>query len=85
MTLPQTTASDLAAVAKAIREHEKFVITTHENPDGDALGSLLASKLALEQLGKDTVMVLHGDAPLPGEYAFMALDHLQRRWPDDVS
>jgi bifunctional oligoribonuclease and PAP phosphatase NrnA len=85
MTLPQTTASDLAAVAKAIREHEKFVITTHENPDGDALGSLLASKLALEQLGKDTAMVLHGDAPLPGEYAFMALDDLQRRWPDDVS
>jgi bifunctional oligoribonuclease and PAP phosphatase NrnA len=85
MTLPQTTASDLAAVAKAIREHEKFVITTHENPDGDALGSLLASKLALERLGKDTVMVLHGDAPLPGEYAFMALDDLQRRWPDDVS
>ncbi|MDX6387078.1 MAG: bifunctional oligoribonuclease and phosphatase NrnA [Gaiellaceae bacterium] len=85
MTLPQTTASDLAAVAKAIREHDKFVITTHENPDGDALGSLLASKLALEQLGKDTAMVLHGDAPLPGEYAFMALDDLQRRWPDDVS
>jgi phosphoesterase RecJ-like protein len=85
MTLPQTTASDLAAVAKAIREHEKFVITTHENPDGDALGSLLASKLALEQLGKDTAMVLHGDAPLPGEYSFMALDDLQRRWPDDVS
>jgi bifunctional oligoribonuclease and PAP phosphatase NrnA len=85
MTLPQTTASDLAAVAKAIRDHEQFLVTTHENPDGDALGSLLASKLALEQLGKDTVMVLHGDAPLPGEYAFMALGDLQRRWPDDVS
>ncbi|MGB8004012.1 MAG: bifunctional oligoribonuclease/PAP phosphatase NrnA [Gaiellaceae bacterium] len=85
MTLPQTTASDLAAVAKAIREHDKFVITTHENPDGDALGSLLASKLALEQLSKDTAMVLHGDAPLPSEYAFMALDDLQRRWPEDVS
>ena len=55
----------LAAVAKAIREHDRFVLTTHENPDGDALGSLLAANLALEQLGKDTVMVLHGDAPLP--------------------
>ena len=48
-------------------------------------GRLLASKLALEQLGKDTVMVLHGDAPLPNEYAFMQLGDLQRRWPDDVS
>src|SRR6185295_1787798 len=85
MSSPQTTASELAAVAEAIRGHERFVVTTHENPDGDALGSLLASNLALEQLGKDTVMVLHGDAPLPGEYSFMALGKLQRRWPDDVS
>ena len=85
MSSPQTTASDLTAVADAIRDHDRFVITTHENPDGDALGSLLASKLALEQLGKDTVMVLHGDAPLPNEYAFMQLGDLQRRWPDDVS
>jgi phosphoesterase RecJ-like protein len=85
MSSPQTTASDLTAVADAIREHDRFVLTTHENPDGDALGSLLATKLALEQLGKDTVMVLHGDAPLPVEYGFMPLGDLQRRWPDDVA
>jgi len=85
MSSPQTTASELAAVADAIREHDRFVLTTHENPDGDALGSLLAAELALEQLGKDTVMVLHGDAPLPAEYGFMPLGELQRRWPDDVA
>src|SRR6266705_378250 len=85
MSSPQTTASDLAAVAEAIREHDRFVLTTHENPDGDALGSLLAAELALEQLGKDTVMVLHSDAPLPAEYGFMPLGELQRRWPDDVA
>src|ERR671925_729232 len=85
MSSPQTTASEMTAVADAIRNHERFVITTHENPDGDALGSLLATKLALDQLGKDTVMVLHGDAPLPGEYAFMPLAELRRRWPDDVA
>jgi phosphoesterase RecJ-like protein len=85
MSSPQTTASELAAVAEAIRRHDRFVLTTHENPDGDALGSLLAMKLALEQLGKDTVMVLHTDAPLPGEYAFMPLEDLRRRWPDDVA
>jgi phosphoesterase RecJ-like protein len=75
----------VAAVVDAIRAHDRFVLTTHENPDGDALGSLLAAKLALEQLGKDIVMVLHGDAPLPGEYAFMPLDGLMRRWPEDVA
>src|SRR5262249_5835867 len=85
MNSPQTTASELAAVADAIRGHERFVVTTHENPDGDALGPLLATKLALEELGKDVVMVLYGDAPLPGEYAFMPLAELRRRWPDDVS
>src|SRR5438477_4482187 len=77
--------NDLAAVAQALRAHDRFLLTTHENPDGDALGSLLAAKLALDQLGKDTVMVLHGDAPLPGEYAFMALGELRRRWPDDAA
>src|SRR5712691_5228611 len=85
MSSPQTTASELTAVADAIRGHDRFILTTHENPDGDALGSLVAAMLALEHLGKDTVMVLHGDAPLPGEYAFMQLDGLQRRWPDDVA
>src|SRR5919198_2528425 len=85
MSSPQTTASELAAVADAIRDHDRFVLTTHENPDGDALGSLLATKLALDQLQKDTLMVLHGDAPLPGEYSFMPLAELRRRWPDDVS
>jgi phosphoesterase RecJ-like protein len=85
MSSPQTTATDLVAVADAIRAHERFVLTTHENPDGDALGSLLAARLAFDQLGKDSVMVLNGDAPLPGEYQFMPLAELRRRWPPDVS
>jgi phosphoesterase RecJ-like protein len=85
MSSRQTTASDLSAVVDAIRDHDRFVLTTHENPDGDALGSLLATKLAFDQLGKDSVMVLHSNAPLPGEYLFMSLAELRRRWPDDVS
>src|SRR6266516_5869392 len=80
---PQTqTTSDLAAVAEAIRSHERFAVTTHENPDGDALGSLLAMHLALRDLGKDSVMVL--DQPVPSEYAFMALGDLRRTWPEDL-
>jgi len=75
----------MTAVVDAIRVHDRFVLTTHENPDGDALGSLLSAKLGLDQLGKDTVMVLLGDAPLPVEYAFMPLVGLERRWPDDVA
>jgi bifunctional oligoribonuclease and PAP phosphatase NrnA len=77
-------SAELAAAAEAIRSNDRFLVTTHENPDGDALGSLLAMKLALDALGKDSVMYLAGEAPLPGEYAWMPLDDLQRRLPDDA-
>src|SRR5689334_4787186 len=82
MSSPQKT-SEVAAVADAIRSHDRFLLVTHENPDGDALGSIIATKLALDQLGKDSVMYLYGDAPLPAEYSFMPLADLRRRLPDD--
>jgi phosphoesterase RecJ-like protein len=87
MSLPQTETqnADLDAVAKAIRSHDRFVITTHENPDGDALGSILAMKLALEQLGKDGHLYLSGVIPLPHEYAFMPLEGLRRTLPADAA
>src|SRR5882724_2251557 len=78
------TSTDLQAVAAALREHDRFLVVTHENPDGDALGSLLAMTLALRQLGKDVLMYLHGSAPLPREYSFMPLDGLLRELPDDI-
>ena len=79
-----TQTTDLQAVVEAIRAHDRFLVVTHENPDGDALGSLLATTLALRQLGKDAVMYLAGDAPLPREYGFMQLDGLLRELPDDI-
>jgi phosphoesterase RecJ-like protein len=77
------TTTDMREVADALRRHERFLVVSHENPDGDALGSLLAMQLALEQLGKDSVMYLAGDTPLPAEYRFLALDGLVRRLPAD--
>jgi bifunctional oligoribonuclease and PAP phosphatase NrnA len=85
MSSPQTTTAELQAVAEAIRSHDRFLVTTHENPDGDALGSLLATKLALDALGKDSVMYLAGEAPLPREYSWMPLDDLRRSLPDDAA
>ena len=86
MSSRQTTTEDeFAAVAAALRAHDRFLVTTHENPDGDALGSLLAMALALGQLDKDAVMYLAGQAPLPGEYAFMELDELFRTLPEDAA
>jgi bifunctional oligoribonuclease and PAP phosphatase NrnA len=76
--------NDLAAVVEALRSHDRFLLITHENPDGDALGSILAMKLALDELGKDAVMYLYGEAPLPQEYAFMSLEGLVRHVPADA-
>jgi phosphoesterase RecJ-like protein len=80
-----TQTTDLKAIADALRQHDRFLVVTHENPDGDALGSLLASTLALRQLGKDAVMYLAGETPLPREYAFMPLEELVRERSEDAS
>lgn len=80
-----TQSSDMHAVVEALRSHERFLVTSHENPDGDALGSLLAMHLALVELGKDSTMALVGPVPLPAEYAFLQLAErgLRRDLPDD--
>jgi bifunctional oligoribonuclease and PAP phosphatase NrnA len=83
MSAPPTT--DLAQVANAIREHDRFLLVTHENPDGDALGSILGTKLALDRLGKDTVMYLGGDTAPPAEYEFLPLADLRRELPPDAA
>jgi phosphoesterase RecJ-like protein len=76
--------SELTAVADAIRTHDRFLLVTHENPDGDAFGSILGAKLALEQLDKDSVMYLSGELGLPDEYSFLDLDDLRRELPPDA-
>ena len=77
--------TDLKAIGDALRRYDRFLVVTHENPDGDALGSLLAASLALRQLGKDAVMYLPGRTPLPSEYGFMPLADLVREPPDDAA
>ncbi len=80
-----TETTDLKAIGDALRRHDRFLVVTHENPDGDALGSLLAASIALRQLGKDAVMYLPGQTPLPSEYGFMPLADLVREPPDDAA
>ena len=81
-----TANSDLAAVAAEIRSAERFLLTTHENPDGDALGSLLAMHHILGQLGKDSVMFLGAkEFPLPVEYRFLPLEEVFHEPPADIN
>ena len=88
MTSPQetrtSTKAELAEVVEALCGADRLLITTHENPDGDALGSLLGARLGCEQLGIDVVMFLTGTVAVPREYTFMDLSGLERTLPEDL-
>ena len=78
-------SDDRAQVLDELRRADKVLLTTHENPDGDALGSLRATQLMLEALGKDVVMFLAGDNfPLPHEYRHMPFDDVLNAPPEDL-
>jgi phosphoesterase RecJ-like protein len=77
--------ASVADVAAELRAGERFLLTTHEGPDGDALGSLLATHQILHQLGKDSVMFLAAkEFPLPVEYRFLPLTDVFHEPPVDV-
>jgi bifunctional oligoribonuclease and PAP phosphatase NrnA len=77
--------ADRAKVLRKLRTEDRFVLVTHESPDGDALGSLVGMQGLLESLGKDSVMyVSERDLPLPYEYAWLDLDGLVSAPPEDA-
>jgi phosphoesterase RecJ-like protein len=79
-------ATDMETVADEIRGGERFLLTTHEGPDGDALGSLLAMHHLLGRLGKDSVMFLAAkEFPLPIEYRFLPLEEVFHEQPADMA
>jgi phosphoesterase RecJ-like protein len=72
-------------VLKEIRGADKLVVISHENPDGDALGSLIAMQEILAGLGKDSMMFIDADEfPLPHEYRFFPLTGLVSSPPPDL-
>jgi len=78
-------SADRDAVLAEIRDGERFVLVTHENPDGDAVGSLVAMQGVLTALGKDSIMFMSvDDLPLPYEYRFFDLAGLAAVPPPDV-
>jgi bifunctional oligoribonuclease and PAP phosphatase NrnA len=75
----------LERVAEEIRRRDRFLLTAHEGPDGDALGSLLGLHHVLTQLGKDSVMFLAAkEFPLPVEYRFLPLEEVFHEPPADL-
>lgn len=67
MALPEPTPKQ--QWSEQVRTAKSILILPHANPDGDALGSALALKIALEKLGKQAVVATSGN--LPETYAFL--------------
>lgn len=71
--VPESTESEaaLAAIVEVLRQGEKFLVCSHSRPDGDAVGSMLATGMLLEQMGKRADLVTADRIPsiyrgLPG-------------------
>ena len=56
-------------IKQAIKRFNKFLITSHINPEGDAIGSQAAMACLLRKLGKKFVML--DDSPVPKLLRFM--------------
>ena len=75
-----------ALVLERIRADSRFVLATHEHPDGDALGSLVGMQELLLALGKDSAMfIAPEDLPIPNEYRSFQLQGAIQAPPADIS
>ncbi len=70
----QEQARAMKAVMEAIRRHRRFIVSSHVNPEGDALGSALGLASLLKRLGKKVTVVTDGGIP-------KAFDYLPRTAP----
>ncbi len=86
-TLSMTTPDEQSKqVADRIREGRRFLITSHRNPDGDALGSGLALQRIVRQLGKEAHMQVRDGfnqslMNIPGASEVEITDALPRDYP----
>ena len=67
-------------IINQIKKSKKILVTSHSDPDGDAVSSLLAMGLTLSYLGKKTT--LYNYSPIPAVYRFLPsveriIDHIE--------
>ncbi len=68
----------IAAILDVLRQGEKFLVCSHSRPDGDAVGSMLATGMLLKQMGKRADLVAADRIPsiyrnLPGADAIRTI------------
>lgn len=65
-------------IKKVIRQHERFLLTTHVNPDGDGIGSAAALIELLKMMDKKVEFSC--DSPIPLKFKFLDFYSLLRRY-----
>ena len=65
---------DWKKVNNVILKADKIMLTTHENPDGDGLGSECGIYYHLKEMGKDVKILNYSD--LPAQYQFLNTDNI---------
>ena len=74
----------IRTVKQAIKKFNKFLITSHINPEGDAIGSQVAMACLLRKLGKESVML--DESPVPQVLKFLpGSENICREMPQDFN
>jgi phosphoesterase RecJ-like protein len=82
----------LKEAAHFMKGHDRFLIISHVNPDGDTTSSALATALMLEQMGKTYTIVNEGETP--AKFAFLprfeqilnlSKDHVDERFQSVIA
>lgn len=63
-------SAQLADACRFLRRYERFLVVSHINPDGDAIGSTLAVGEILRLMGKQAILVNEG--AIPGKFSILA-------------
>ncbi len=70
----KASATHLAYAGKVldfIKKNDRFLLSSHMNADGDAIGSVIAIRLFLKKLNKKSVMIFH-DQTLDQRFNYLA-------------
>ena len=73
---------DFTKLADIIKSNQSFLITTHVNPDADAIGSEIAFHKLLSVLGKKSTIVNHSETPY--NLKFLDSDNIIEKYDEAV-
>lgn len=79
---------EIYTVIQTIKSHQRFVVTSHQNIDGDGVGAVIALSSLLLTLQKDAVMVNNGEIPyfyrfLPETSKILSYEDFQKAYLRD--